>query len=247
MRTNTKGLAVLASFAALSAVASAGLGDYPFRIVASSSLGTAMYQVGISDFQYNPVAGTWTWNLSGPVELSTGSGTLIGTLSEGNAHYVADPVINLGFVVAAGGAATHFTISSALLSFPTITPAHGIASASTTLTDGNGDGGTLTGLLGGKSYRAHYNGFLAAGTTFTSLTGGLAVGAHGSTSTTESFGFAPMGSVSDMSSQWDFTVSALDLASGTSHYNVELVPEPASMAGFALGLGFLAARRRRKA
>jgi len=230
---------------AIASSASADLGSIPFRVDAVSALGSASYEVGVGDFSFNSELETWTWNLTAPIEMRSSSGDLVATLNMASAFYVADPIVNLGIVVQAGGSATSFTVTSGLLSFSTINPAQGKATAATTVTDGDGDGATLTGNLSGKSYQAHFNGAAPGGTVFAGLTNGMAAGSNESNSTNESFGFAGMGAVSDMSAQFSFTISANDLASGTSHFVVEAVPEPATMAVLAGGLGLLIRRRRR--
>lgn len=241
---NLKNLSCISALALITVQAHASIGDFPFVITASNEHGTATYQVANADFQLNPVTATWTWRLDGPVALRANNGSLIATLVQSNATYVEDPVVNLAFSIIAGLSTTTVSIASGLLSFPTIPVAHGIASSSMTLTDGDGDGASLTGLLGGKAHAAYYNGFLGAGTTFAALDSSFSVGAHGSASVSESFGFAGMGSVTDMSSQYSFTVSANDLASGTAHYYVEAVPEPATLAVMAIGALALCRRRR---
>lgn len=240
-----RGLAATAALLTIGASAQAGIFGGGFNITAESSLGIASAQIAIENFEYNAKDETWTWALEGPIELRSAEGALVATLSEATSFYQADPVVTLGFFVIAGAADTHFQVSSALLSFAGIPSANGQASAGMTLTDSDQNGATLTGHLGGKAYRAHYNGFLGASSTFTSLVNGFGVGAGGSGVNAESFGFAPVGTtVNDMSSQFDFTVTANDLAGGTSRY--EIVPEPASMGALALGLGTLVLRRRRK-
>lgn len=246
MRRKSSALACAAFVAVLSGSASADLGSLPFRVDVSSELGVSSFEVSVGDFEYNSALERWSWSLGAPVELRSSSGALVATINSASAYYIADPVVNMTFSVAAGGSATNFSISSALLSFPTINPAEGKATAATTVTDGDGDGATLTGNLGGEAYRAHYNGFLGAGTTFASLADSISAGSHSSNSTNETFGFVGMGAVSDMSSQFNFLLTANDLASGTSHYVVQLVPEPTTFAVLAGAFGLAAARRRRR-
>ncbi len=159
--------------------------------------------------------------------------------------YFSDPQVTLNFAVQAGGANTVVMIGSALLSFPTISNAQAQASAAFSLTDTNGTGATLTGLApGGGAYLADYNGFAPGGTHFASSIPAMAVGAFGTTNASDNVpavGYTAIGAASDMSSLVHFSLSAFDLASGTSTFVI--IPEPASLA--LLGLGALFAFRRR--
>jgi uncharacterized protein (TIGR03382 family) len=150
----------------------------------------------------------------------------------------------------AGAMDTEFTITSALLSFGTpIDPASGRATAAVTVTDLLGNGAQLTGLgPGGGAYVAGYNGLVPGGSTFAELIPSLAAPAFSSNAVDSDFpgggAFAAIaGGVNDMSAQFNFTLSANDLASGTS--NFEIIPAPATMA--LLGVGALLGRRRRRA
>lgn len=159
-----------------------------------------------------------------------------------------DPIVNLNFAVQANGTDTTFTITSALLSFPTINSAIGQSSASFAVSDTNGLGGgaTLTGAVpgtGGHAYRAAYNGFagMDLGTTFSTHVLGLSAPVFGTDAVTEDQLPIGIGSVSDMSSKIRFTLTAGDLASGSTVY--EIVPEPASLALLVFGAAMLVRRR----
>lgn len=166
-------------------------------------------------------------------------------------EYIADPIVNLNFSVAAGNSTTTFMIGSALLTFPTINSASGRASAAFTVTDLLGDGATLTGLTGltnNSGYTSAVNGVagpVMVGARFTDLLSVpiLAAPLNSATDSEQSpgAGYTPIaGSVSSISSWIKFSLTANDLASGTTFF--EVVPEPASLVLLALG-GLLIRRR----
>ncbi|MBI5864677.1 MAG: hypothetical protein HZB38_09240 [Planctomycetes bacterium] len=239
-------------FAVSAMLAGAGLayGDVSnvvFTITATNSGGTASYAATIDQ-------GTWldpeTYRWSGGgIDLIDSEGDHIATLNTATFFAVQDPVVTLIFDVQAGAADTSFFIQSGLVSFPTIPSgvATGSATAGLTLTDAGQDSGAglvgTGGSLGGMSYQANYNGLAPAGTLFAEFIPGLNVATAGGSTTGSGStgGFVPIaGPVSSISSAFDFTLSALDSASGTSAFIV--VPEPASLL-LVLG-GLLVARRR---
>jgi hypothetical protein len=185
-----------------------------------------------------PPAGvsTWTWSSTEMIEMrSPTTGELIAVLNpdgrQSRVEYVHDPIINLAFAVQSGPSATTFLISSALLSFPVITAPEGRASTGFSLTDGDGDGATLTGVgdpSGAQgAYLAQYNGFAAtlSGTTFAEEIKSMTAGIF-STQTASAdvpvlgFDFIP-NPASDMSVLVSFSLTANDLASGTSTYIIQ--------------------------
>jgi hypothetical protein len=185
---------------------------------------------------------TWTTN---NISIVHGSTTLANfdTIS-----VVADldPAVQLIFAVnnLTANVGT-FTLNSSVVGFSPLVNPSGFASAGLTLTDNNSDGGTLTGLYsGGKAYEADYNGsavFSDNVSTFTSpvdntITASERVPGIGNN--------VISGSVSNIESQFSFTLSGYDSASGTS--NFKIIPEPSTIALALLGLGATALIRKRR-
>ena len=211
--------------------------------VTSQAMGEGTFEVSEKDGSWS--GDTWTWRSgSEGIAIKNAQGQTLATLSNTTMRYISDPVVSLSFSLMAGGAGITASIASGLLSFPSIL-AEGKASAAVTVTDSDGDGATLTGMAsGGTMYSAHYNGYLGAGTTFASLGGAsLVAGGWDSNSTSGSLGFLPIGVVGDMSSQFAFSLSPNDQASGTSVWVTQEIPAPGALA--LLGVAGLVARRRR--
>ena len=203
-------------------------------------------------FQYDHMTGNYTWTLLEDVEIydyATGE-TLVGKLlADGTTVDVeGDPVVDLGFSVQAGAVDTQFSIGSAKLPFTTIANPIGSASAAYNLTDFGGTIGaaTLTGLFdGGGAYLAQYNsgtGF-PDGTLFTELINTQIQVAvpFGSQGANGSYDAAIGEAAFDMSSRIEFELSAGDLASGTSTF--EITPEPTGLLLLAVGAALIRRRR----
>ncbi len=203
-----------------------------FTVTASNDDGSGSFDVLVSDLSYNPQLNRWTWSLPAAVEITNGSGDVIAQLTSANVVYRGDPQIAFGFSAIAGGSTTTFIVASSLISFPTIPSALGNASAGLTLTDGDGDGGTLLGLhSAGGAYLAEYNG----GTDFAELVGPLSAPAGGSVSDSDIVPLTALGtSVSSMNAWYYFSLTANDLASGTSNY--QITPEPGVLALLLVGM-----------
>ena len=227
-------------------IARADVSDPALIITASNGSGSGTFQVTSDQLNFND--GVYSWSGSNIV-IENGSGDTIALVESITLAYRQDPVITLFFDVMAGGTDTFFSITSGLLSFPTIQDPNAAASVGLTLTDSdvNGSaslvGATSTG--NGFAYLAQYNGLVPGGTTFVEAIDSLSVNVPaGSTSTSFNSGFSIVpGDVSSMSAEIAFQLSANDSASGTSVY--AMIPEPASLSLLVLGAGLLATRRRR--
>lgn len=229
----------LCVFTVIAAVpfAGAGLTDVIFSVTAESDEGTAVYELTMDGMGWQRTQDQWDWSSDEVIEVKADNGSTIFTLSDVSLFFRADPQINLSFSVQAGNSDTAFTIASALLSFPTINNAQGQASSAFTVTDTNNNGATLTGGNGdGNGYNTFYNGYLS--NLFVGQIPSVVVPA-GTSSRSDSAnypanGYAAVGAdVSDMSAQVKFSLTAKDLASGTTQY--EIVPEPSALVLLALG------------
>lgn len=221
-----------------------------FRLHASNAIGQGTFYVKFKQGTYIAAQQRYVWALAAPVTIfDTHSGLPLARLLAASAEYIEDPVVNLSFNVEAGGILTNFEVASALLSFPTIDSPQGQASVGLSVTDTGSDGATLTGLVpGGGSYLAQYNGLAPGGTTFAQLLQSVSASAGESNTDAANVpggnGFLPIaGGASDMSSRFDFQLTANDLASGTSHWEV-VVPTPSALAFLILGAAGLGRKRR---
>lgn len=238
------GLALVVGLTA--SIASADLTNEVLTVEASVGGQSGVFQVTTDDGMFDQF-GNFFWSYDGDIDIISDGGNVIATLSNPSVTIIADPVINVNFSVQAGNSDTVFTIHSGLLSFPQIDGAIGAASAGVTVTDVNGDGATIS-PDGSNMYFAHYNGSYPAGTLFAALLpDALSAGAFQTNSTSDEFpgggGFANIADpVVSMSAAWTFTVSAFDIASGTSTFVI--VPAPAGLA--ALGIAGMCVSRRRR-
>lgn len=227
-------------------LASADLTPEVFTLHASVDGQSGSFEVMSDDGTFDQF-GNFYWTLDHDVDIISDGGNVIATLTNASVTVLADPVINLNFAVQAASSDTTFTITSGLLTFPEIDGAVGAASAGVTVTDINGNGATLS-PDGSSMYHSHYNGDWPAGTLFADLLGSsVSAGAFQTGSDDEDFpgggGFTNVGDdIVSMSAAWTFTLSALDLASGSSTFVI--VPAPAGLA--VLGVAGLAAARRRR-
>lgn len=228
-------------------VASADLSLEVFSIEAMVGNQSGIFEVTQDDGWFDD-DGNFFWRLDdGAVDITADNGDVLATLTFASVNILADPVINMNFNVQASNQNTTFTVHSGLLSFDTINNAVGAASAGVTITDVNGDGAVIA-PDGSEMYLAHYNGEIPAGTQFTTLLeSSVAAGPFQSNAAADEFpgggNFVAIGDpVSSMSAQWSFTVTAFDLASGSSTFVV--VPTPAGVSLLAVS-GLALCRRRR--
>jgi hypothetical protein len=156
-----------------------------------------------------------------------------------------DPWVSIEFGVRAGSADTTFNISSNIENInPAFTNPAAAATASITLTDRSQStaGATITGLFdGGKIYQARYNGtspFANLVDTFSFTRSGLNLSDVRAQSTGDS---SIAGAVASIESQVNFTLSAMDSASGTTDFVV--TPEPISLSLLAIGGAVLLRRK----
>jgi PEP-CTERM motif len=188
------------------------------------------------------------WNLSAPVDImGTSSGEVLATINNLTVALDGDPQAFVVFGVTAGGAPTNFSIASSVVAFAPLINPDAVASASFGVTALTPDGVTATGAYAGgtKVFQARYNG----GTTFANLASNLSASAFHSASTSEDYPLAGtipiVGAVSNIQVEFNFLLTANDLASGTGVFNV--VPEPSSIVLAVLGLvGLLCWARRRR-
>lgn len=246
-----------------SSVVLADISNVVLRVRASNLDGSAEFVARLDDPDNPDYYGYWnsdnsiyTWIMTQDIVLRSQSGVEIGrilatdgTTSTGMVIH-NDPAINFGFAVQAGSSDTLFDLESALLSFPGIdeSVAIGRASATYTVTNISPGGVTLTGGgPDGGAYLAQYNGFVPGGTDFAEQILSLSAPAGSAFATFNDpapVGYRSVGAASDvvdMSVKARFTLTALDLASATSNY--EIIPEPTTLL-MVLPLGLLALRRR---
>lgn len=239
-----------AAVAGLCGSALAGYTNPGLAFTATNAQGAASVSINLGQGAPLP-GGGWQWVLFGPaIPIQTGGGVVLGSINQGTVTLNdTGALVAVSFAVTAGNSATNFIINSSVVSFSPMAM-DGRASAGMTVTDNTGNGASITGNRpGGAMFSAHYNGAAPGGTTFANLITGPLVepNAFGSEASNQSFPaapgvFTPVGVVGDISTTWDFTVSANDQASGTSVWVV--IPSPASLA--LLGAGVLVSGRRRR-
>ncbi len=170
-----------------------------------------------------------------PVTIYSASGAALAEVKQLKVGIDQDPDVWLYFSVRnANATPTSFTYTSNLVTFSPLVNPRAYATAGITLTDTDSNGATLTGLYsGGKAYRALYDNTTSTIQTWAYLCGS-GTAATDSTSVwsdrVPALGWSSIsGSVFNIQSQFSFSLSAYDEASGTSDFKVLAVPEPATM------------------
>jgi hypothetical protein len=219
------------------------IGSLAFML-ASPAHGTMTYPVTLTvQSGSETVSEVFTQSIDTQVEVLSGSGSCIATILQLNNTVDQDPAVNLRFSVVAGSTDTTFTFSSPVVNFDAISGPSAVTSSSLTLTDSDGDGATLTGLeSGGTAYKAIYNG----GTVWATLNPSYSFATpYDSQAESNRDPLGGMGTIPDtltsIQSEYSFTLSANDQASGTSMFSVnsQVVPEPLTFAAVLTGLAGL--------
>jgi hypothetical protein len=193
------------------------------------------------------INGHFEWTLPSPVDL-VADGKTLGRIDQLSLRYDTDPGVSLGFAVTAGNSATQFQVTSSTVPFTPLINTLAFATAAVTVTDNDGTGASATGLFSGsKAYEARYNG---PAVVWARLVDPVTCGVDDSMTGSER---RPSGTgrqavpapVSSVESEFYFTLSAKDQASGTSRFDITgVVPEPATLSLLALGALALIRRRR---
>lgn len=241
---------VLIALAGLAAAASVAQAGFIVRVTVSNGIESRSWEA-VQGGVVDDGRGSFEWS-AGDLE---GDGEVLHTFSDGSRvhglafHLDADPIVTNNFNVSAGSSNSTFTITSAIVNHPSFPSGEGRAEAVIGITNvpppfGPPGTASFTGLHdSGSAFRAFYNGssIFAPGDL---LTGGSTVGsqvffAESSAPLT----YLPLGGIAtSIQSEFKFSLSPLDRASGTSIF--EVIPAPSS-AGLLLMAGLAIGRRRR--
>lgn len=184
----------------------------------------------------------WNWKLTDKLTVRNPDNSLVFEVDHLEAWLDSDPQVLLNFGVTAGAIDTTFTISSATVNFGALLNPSASASAAVTLTDGNGNGATFTGGYAGNTLS--YTADTDLG-NYAQLVPNVSAGSFLSNTSSGWTALPIVGSVTQMSSEFKFTVTKFDSASGTSNFTI--VPEPAGLLAMASGLLGMAGLLRRRA
>lgn len=210
----------------------------PFGVLGQAPSGALF--VDVDEFNWSLAPGS-------SIELASGGATL-GRVTELELGVVGDPVVTLRFSLDSDDSSTVWTISSTVVNFSAIASPLAYASAAVTVTS-DSDGAVLTGqFAGNKAYEATYNGTVAFADLVSSINAPGDDSVTGRERSPAVSGWTSIATpVSSIQSEFKFTLTAGDSASGTSRFEV-VVPEPSGLAALAIGLvsvGGLIARKRR--
>ena len=236
----------------------------PASIASAAVLGTDLFTITVTNgsqtgFWHLPVSGNfvpgdvWTYDLASPVSIKDSSQNVVATLSTLHLEVDQDPAVSLFFSVENPNNATmHVTANSPVVAVaPPLTNVTAFASSSMTLTDSNHDGASETGnFSAAKAYRSIYN----SSNIFMDLIAPFTAPNDGGQTSNDRYPLVPptrspiAGTVTDISSRFDFNLSPFDQASGTSRFDVtgDIVPEPAALSLLGFGAGTLLLNRRRR-
>jgi hypothetical protein len=236
--SNLRGLkrAACVLAAVLAPSAFADLPDVIFSIEASGANGTGLYEVTLDDAGWDRSGSEWQYSNDQKITITDpDTGNVVFSVSGVEVYFRADPQINIAFAVQASNVDTAFVITSNTLNFPVINDADGQASSAFTVTDTNNDGASLSGDgAGGSSYLAMYNGTNLFSGQITSISVPAGSQSNSTAENDPAVGYRAVGAdVTNMTAEIAFTLSARDLASGTTTY--EIIPEPSALALLALG------------
>jgi len=255
-RTLGMAAASLAGAAGIAASASGvtiSASDPFITIMATNGSGTGTFTVALNDVAIfnDPDQDVFYWGTTGEVTIFNGLipiATLVNmtvlsgrnTQPDGEQRYGID----IDFGVRAGLSNTTFTLISPTMSFGPLQNARGLVSAGLVGTDQNTNGITVgpTGL-NGFGFNAMFNGPLVFRSYFDQSMVNVASGSVGAAGNMVPGGmFQPMGTVANMTTQFDFMVTAGDTAGGTTTYSVAPAPTTLAIVGLS---GLLLGRRRR--
>ena len=224
------------------------------QVEGNTVVGQYQYQIPITqnrtfDDAFNWDSGATEQNPIAIVDPAN-PGVDLGAIERLDVALLADPLVDLNFNVRAGAYGSNFTITSAIVMFDPRYDPWAYATTGVTVTDRNFNGATLTGLFdGGAAYHAMYNSpaVIWAGL----LTSPIVVAPGQGTNVgndrrpavdTEQI----LGTIDQISSQFKFSLSASDAASGTSTFEVGAIPEPATLSLLVLGGAVTGLVRRRR-
>jgi len=225
--------------------ASADIIGNPITVTVQNDTGVGSFNVTLAECNYDAGSQQWVYLQQGSRTVMSGDGRPLATFSGLTMFMAHDPAISLGFALQAGSTPTLVTISSALLTFPTIVNPTAHSSAGMTITDNSldGTGVAMAGQYGGFGYQASYNGLVPGGSLYSLHAPSFFSLGDGTSNSESGNNNAPIaGNVSSMSASFSFVISASDSVSGTSNFTV--LPAPGAIA--MLGLGGLALARRRR-